>query len=556
MKYYNCLKNTNSILYNGYGNSFAGYLKKTRFLSTLNHDTITKNNISSKDINNSNTFEEKWNEAKSYNDIPTIKPWTFLRNFMPGGKFHKMDAVQMVMAVKDECGPIHKIPGVFGRPDAIMTHNPDDFEILFRNEGVWPIRPGSDGLAYHRTVHRADFFQGVEGVLATKGEKWGSFRSTVNPVLLQPKNVRLYLNKLSQVNKEFVNRVKDIRDTKTLEVPADFETELNRWALESISIVALDKKFGLLTKNHNDAEVAKLFKMLTDFFTYSVDVEFKPPIWKYYKTKSFRRLMEALDGLTDLTSKYVMEAIENIEQDRKNGVPEKPENEQSVLEKLIKKDKKVAMVMAMDMLMAGVDTTTSTFTALLLCLAKNPEKQAILRSEVTKVLPHKDSEFDEMAFKNMPYLRACLKEALRVYPLFIGTARLIVNDVVLSGYRIPKGTQVSIISESLFSDNAHYRRANEFLPERWLRSNEAVVDTGECPHDLRSNNPFIYFPFGFGVRSCVGRRIAELEMEVAAARLIRNFHIEFNHPMDKPFKSLFLRVPNIPLKFKFIDVES
>ncbi|XP_013107496.2 cytochrome P450 CYP12A2 [Stomoxys calcitrans] len=546
MKYYNCL--TKSILYRN--NS-----KQLRFQSTLNHDSIPSNTISSDNANHAKAFEEKWNNAKPYEEIPTIKLLKFLRGFLPGGKYSKLDGVQMVMDVKDECGNISKIPGLFGRDDAVMSHNPDDFEILFRNEGIWPVRPGSDGLAYHRSVHRADFFKGVEGILATKGEKWGSFRSMVNPVLLQPKNVRLYLNKLSQVNKEFVTRIKDIRDPHTLEVPKTFETEINRWALESISIVALNKKFGLLTKNHEDPEVAQLFAWLTDFFTYSVDVEFKPPIWKFVKTRSFKRLMAALDGITDLTSKYVNEAIEGLEEERRNGVPEKPESEQSVLEKLAKKDKKVAAVMAMDMLMAGVDTTTSSITAWLLCLALNPEKQSILREEVLKVLPHKDSEFDEAAFKNMPYLRASLKEALRVYPLFIGTARLIANDVVLSGYRIPKGTQVSIVYESLFSDDAHYRRAKEYLPERWLRSTEAVTEAGECPQDLRSSNPFIYFPFGFGARSCVGRRIAELEMEVAVARLIRNFYIEFNHPTDKPFKSLFLRVPNIPLTFKFIDVE-
>lgn len=38
------------------------------------------------------------------------------------------------------------------------------------------------------------------------GEKWAHFRSVVNPVLMQPKNVRLYMNKMSQVNKEFIQR--------------------------------------------------------------------------------------------------------------------------------------------------------------------------------------------------------------------------------------------------------------------------------------------------------------------------------------------------------------
>lgn len=190
----------------------------------------------------------------------------------------------------------------------------------------------------------------------------------------------------------------------------------------------------------------------------------------------------------------------------------------------------------------------------MLCLAKNPEKQEKLRQEVLKALPEKNSEFKEQAMKNMPYLRACIKESQRYYPLIVANARLPVKDVVVSGYRVPKGTQVSMSITSLTRDPKHYPRPNEFLPERWLRAAEKSTGNEECPHSLKPSTPFLHLPFGFGARSCIGRRIVEMEMELCIARLVRNFEIEFNYPTEKPFKSLLINVPNIPLKFKFTDL--
>lgn len=126
--------------------------------------------------------------------------------------------------------------------------------------------------------------------------------------------------------------------------------------MESICIVAFDKQLGLIKSNRDDPEVTRFLGYLKDFFTYSVDVAYKPSIWKLFKTKSFDKLMTAQDGITDNASKYISEVLQRIEEDKRKGVPEKPESGQSVLEKLLKIDKTIAIVMAVDMLLAGVDT--------------------------------------------------------------------------------------------------------------------------------------------------------------------------------------------------------
>lgn len=195
--------------------------------------------------------------------------------------------------------------------------------------------------------------------------------------------------------------------------------------------------------------------------------------------------------------------------------------------------------------------------SLLLCLAKNPEKQAKLREEIKKHLPSRDSEINEAVLKNMTYLKACLKESLRMYPLIPRNIRVLNNNVVLSGYEVPKGTHVVMVSGPLMQDETYFPRGKEFLPERWLRQSANSSDTfRECTRTLKPSSPFIYLPFGFGPRSCIGRRIAEMELEMCTARLIRNFHVEFNYPIDNPFRCTVISIPNIALKFQFTDVEN
>ncbi|XP_039947788.1 probable cytochrome P450 12a5, mitochondrial [Bactrocera tryoni] len=501
----------------------------------------------------------EWQRARPYSELPQDSVFRLLTKFLPGGRYKNLDSNALEMAMKEDHGDIFVVPAFMGRPSTVVIHNPEDFARVFRNEGVSPIRPFAT-LRYYRSKLQADFFKQVEGVLTTQGERWSTFRSAVNPLLMQPKNVQMYLGKMAQVNQEFVERIRAIRDRDTQEMPNNFEDYLQCWLLESLSIVTLGKQLGLLrdhSENYEDA--LKLLAALNTIFTVGFDLEWKPSLWRRVRTPKFRRFLQALDDMQTVTLKYVDEAIANLEAEKKLGIV-RPENEMSAFERLLKIDKKIATVMCLDLFLAGINTTTSFATAILLCLAKNPEKQQILRKELMRVLPQKDGDFTADALNNISYLRACIKEAIRIYPLTVSIVRVTQSDLVLSGYRVPKGSVVNMVFTSLFTNENYFARPKEYLPERWLRSG-AIEEGGEqksavaSTQGLRPSNPFVYLPFGFGPRVCLGRRVSELEIELGIARLVRNFQIEFNHPIDKPFKSMFVNMPNIPLKFKFSDIE-
>lgn len=77
--------------------------------------------------------------------------------------------------------------------------------------------------------------------------------------MMKPKVVNAYITEFDTVAKEFVDKVKTLQDDKN-EMPDDFQNELFRWALESISLIALEQRLGLLS-NDGDQENQKIINV-------------------------------------------------------------------------------------------------------------------------------------------------------------------------------------------------------------------------------------------------------------------------------------------------------
>ena len=186
-----------------------------------------------------------------------------------------------------------------------------------------------------------------------------------------------------------------------------------------------------------------------------------------------------------------------------------------------------------------------------MALAKNPDKQEKLRQEIKTILPDKNTPMTHENMNNLPYLRACIKEGMRCYPVVQGNMRRAAQDLVLDGYQIPKGVDVVMMSNIMHKSDEYFEQSKKFIPERWLRAPNK--DDDGCPVTGKPSNPFVYLPFGFGPRMCIGKRFVDMELEIALAKIVRNFTVEFNYP-DDIFALQLIYVPNKELKFKFTDI--
>ncbi|KAG8226448.1 hypothetical protein J437_LFUL003440 [Ladona fulva] len=299
-----------------------------------------------------------WDNARPFEKIPGPKPLPLIGNlhrFIPGiGELSTKDQLHMQKHLLEKYGKIVKITGIPGRRDMVMVYDPKWFEEMFRNESMWPHREFLQSLDYYRNVYRKDFFEGVGGVLVEQGERWKKFRSTVNPPMMQPRVALRYLKPITEVTNDLIKRTKSLRNSVG-EMPDDFINELFKWALESIAVIALDHRLGCLDPNLKaDSEPQKMIDAVSDFFAGLEVMELRPPLWKIMSTPTWRRFARAMDYFTDVSMKHINNAIERMN-NRKPGEDYEP----SVLEKLLQRDPnpKTACVMAIDMLIAGVDTT-------------------------------------------------------------------------------------------------------------------------------------------------------------------------------------------------------
>ncbi|KAL7288610.1 hypothetical protein TKK_0017347 [Trichogramma kaykai] len=482
-------------------------------------------------------------EAKSYKEIPGPKAYPIVGNllrFLPKiGKYGDMAMDESLLAFRDEFGPLVRLEGIPNRRPVIFLFDVDLCEKMYRLEGPWPSRVSIECLRYYSEQNN-DIRD--HGLSVSQGQEWHDFRTRVNQPMMQPRTVRHHLTQIDSVTNELLDRMVRIRDPHNLELPASFNNELNKWSLESICLIALDHRLGCLADNlPQDSEAQRMINAVHEMFELMYQLELLPNLWKYYNTRKLKRFFTAMDTLVKTGNKHIAAAMERIKQ---QGPTES--NEQSMLERLCKFGEKTARAMAQDMLIAGVDTTANSAGKTLYQIATHPRVQEKLRAEVDAALPSADSPFTANTLNEIPYLKACIKETLRLSPIALGNLRTMNKDVILAGYNIPKGMDVIACHSILSLDEKHFPRPNEFIPERWLKGCEDTVRPGKDAH------PFAYMPFGFGPRTCIGRRFAEAEMKVLIAKLIKRFNLQWNYGPLK-IHSKFINSVGTPLRFKVID---
>uniref|UniRef100_A0A0E0JZL3 Cytochrome P450 n=1 Tax=Oryza punctata TaxID=4537 RepID=A0A0E0JZL3_ORYPU len=171
-----------------------------------------------------------------------------------------------------------------------------------------------------------------------------------------------------------------------------------------------------------------------------------------------------------------------------------------------------------DVLGAALETSTTTLLWVMADLMANPKVMQKVQSEVHRVFTG-HATVHEAALGNLYYLKAVIKETLRLHPPAPFFPRVCLEEgFSIQGYDIPKGTIVLTNVWAISRDPKHWVEPNKYMPERFQ---------GDCAADFRGAD-FEFTPFGVGRRICPGMNFSHANIEIALATLL--FHFDWELP--------------------------
>ncbi|WP_193552841.1 MULTISPECIES: cytochrome P450 [Xanthomonas] len=185
------------------------------------------------------------------------------------------------------------------------------------------------------------------------------------------------------------------------------------------------------------------------------------------------------------------------------------------------------------MLMSALEPMAAGLTWTLLLLAQHPSLAQAVAEEAdaaTDLDAASDDACGDALIERLPLARACVKEAMRLYPPAWMTARIAQRETTLDGFAVPRGTQLIVSQWVVQRDPRHFAEPERFVPARWLQT------AAHAPAR------YTYFPFGGGPRSCIGSMLAQVQMTVVVASLLRlrTLHLAAD-ARPTPFPALVLR---------------
>jgi cytochrome P450 len=196
----------------------------------------------------------------------------------------------------------------------------------------------------------------------------------------------------------------------------------------------------------------------------------------------------------------------------------------------------------MTIFLAGHETVANALTWTFYLLSQNPKQEKSLHDEIDSALYDNDRTVPTAKdISKLEYTQRVFAESMRLYPPAWAIGRQAIEDCKIGGYVIPAGSSILMSQYLMHHDPRYFPEPERFDPERWN------------PQEKAKRSRFSYFPFGGGIRSCIGETFAWIEGILVIASIARHWKMRImpGHPIV--LQPLVTLRPKYGMQMRLID---
>lgn len=304
----------------------------------------------------------------------------------------------------------------------------------------------------------------------------------------------------------------------------DFGSTIHYFTLDAITAFALGKSFGWLEDGGQDK------------FAYCATIEATMPAMNFVSAVPFLLDLLAIPSVLNLALPSVKDRIglgaikgeaHRIIAERFQSGSEK-QRRKDMLQSFIEHGLTEGEIADESLLqiLAGSDTTALILRVIFTSVSSNSQIHRKLLEEVDAVAISMNEVIPYSRATQLPYLNACIAEALRWYPVATGLTPRTVGPEGdhYDSFYLPPGTEVGMAAWSVYRHNPVYGKdAAIFRPDRWIDANPERLAKMQKEHELC---------FMYGTYKCMGERIARIELSKVVFELMRRFEFSIANPLQ------------------------
>ncbi len=167
-------------------------------------------------------------------------------------------------------------------------------------------------------------------------------------------------------------------------------------------------------------------------------------------------------------------------------------------------------------MIAGIDTAANTTSFMLYALLTNPELYKRVEAEVDAAFANGVPALQD--YQHMTALHGAALETLRMYPVAFAVPRTAVAPFEYGGYHFEPGQEIYVASGV-----PHY------LPEFYPEPYRFDVNRYAAPRN-EHRKAGVFAPYGLGAHTCLGAAVAEIQIMVTVATIMRTTWLTLDPP--------------------------